>query len=93
VIGKTCAVKEDCASTLTCVISSSFIGGYCSNSCSDDSFCPDGSWCAPKALAGTSQSMCAKSCTIDADCRTAEGYSCVEINPEPSKKGCLPATP
>src|SRR5215472_3131706 len=62
-----CAAGEICeAETL------GYPGGYCSEICAGVA-CPDGSVCVAKK--GVSQ--CKLLCAGDADCRAAEGYTCV----------------
>jgi hypothetical protein len=69
-IGDACKADGDCNS-LSCKTEAAagYPGGMCTDVCSSKA-CPSGSLCSQ--LSG--QSLCAKSCTQDSDCRT--GYSC-----------------
>ena len=84
-VGQTCADKSDCASGY-CLAdiyrgeSTGWVGGYCSELCTDASDCPQGSGCHQLE---TGNSLCLSFCRTDRDCR--ENYLC-----DPEWKVCLP---
>jgi hypothetical protein len=56
-------------------------GGYCTSLCgATGAPCPVGSACYPSVRGGE---LCGRTCTSDADCRTADGYVC-----DPGRKVC-----
>lgn len=94
-VGAACSSDPDCA--FLCVTRPPFTGGYCSLAITEcaagprpdglDPVCPEGSECA---LAGFevgpgASDFCVQRCTMDRDCRGAEGYRCC-----PASKTCLP---
>jgi kumamolisin len=82
-IGDACATDSDCAEGASCLNSSSFSGGYCTQFC-DGCACPTGAMCVALNL-----DVCLAQCQGDADCR--DGYRC---QPLATKTGlasaCLP---
>jgi hypothetical protein len=68
-IGESCDKPSDCASRV-CM---SLPGGYCTKSLCELSGCPEDSTCFGF---GDGASACLRDCTVDGDCRTAEGYAC-----------------
>ena len=95
----TTAMTDTCPSGLTCVpemitftngttANSGYAGGYCTtNICSDDSDCSLNSLCGPINMAANG--ACTAPCTVDTDCRTAEGYSCVDFDGDGTNESCL----
>lgn len=54
-------------------------GGYCSNSCTEDSDCGAGGVCvgaSMNALTGNVLGACFKRCSTSDDCRVSDGYGC-----------------
>lgn len=83
-VGSACTMDSDCSmlSMPMCEMmvggggfGLTFPGGYCTQPCggTGGAMCPMGSQCFAFGTMG----MCAKTCTSDADCRTAEGYTCM----------------
>jgi len=79
VTGADCSAHADCEGTLACIFDTH--NGYCA--ALDCATCGDGTKCA--TFGG--QSLCAKICNTNADCRQAEGYTCS------AEKTCLPQNP
>lgn len=50
-------------------------GGYCTSDCDADGTCGAGGYCADGTFVGLPR-MCVKPCTVETECRTAEGYIC-----------------
>lgn len=77
-IGSSCTSAADCREGMmpSCQTdfmgAISFPGGYCTSSCSGPGTCPAGSQCVD--IFGSM--FCGRTCTSDADCRAAEGYTC-----------------
>jgi len=83
VIGKTCQTSAQCkSSTITTASCLGWKLGYCTlKGCGTGGVtCPDGAVCMGIAL---EQPACAKSCTVDGDCRVKDGYAC-KLLPDPS---------
>ena len=77
-IGTPCMQTTDCGtdsrSACNTEAGDQYPGGYCfMEPCNDIDICPKGSTCV--AIGGELPG-CYKSCTVDSDCRTAEGYVC-----------------
>jgi hypothetical protein len=77
-IGTQCNSTIDCGSNDRSACNTSagdnYPGGYCAmEPCNDVEVCPPGATCV--ALGGETPG-CLKTCGTDADCRTAEGYTC-----------------
>jgi hypothetical protein len=68
-IGSGCVEAAECKSGY-CLDDPSFPGAYCSQECSDEAPCPDGSTCAEYG----GYKLCFDGCGGDPDCR--EGYVC-----------------
>ena len=68
-IGGPCATDQACAQN-RCM---SMSGGYCTKTMCASAGCPSGSTCFG---IGQGQTTCLKDCTVDANCRTGEGYEC-----------------
>lgn len=79
VVGAECLDDLDCLGGLECF---AWPGGYCTQtSCTDTGTpCPGASQCWQAD--STLPKLCAQSCDINANCRTAEGYSCKRLTPE-----------
>jgi hypothetical protein len=91
-IGSPCTESSDCASQGNRFCDTSQPEGYCTvYGCADNS-CPDHAVCVTfhaalpscdyndyLAPARTSRTLCLQHCATDADCRTSEGYLC--LNP------------
>jgi hypothetical protein len=91
-IGSPCMASSDCASQGNRFCDTSQPDGYCTVfGCADNS-CPDHAVCVTfhaalpsceyndyLAPARTSRTLCLQHCATDADCRTSEGYLC--LNP------------
>lgn len=76
-VGGSCEDDDDCADDLSCVRSvgtTSYVGGYCTRACSEESACPTGSGCAFNEVEGR---QCYLACNGDEDCRN--GYRCRQI--------------
>jgi hypothetical protein len=74
VVGGPCPVNHSCAPGSLCLTGEVRPGGYCSVSCSDDEGCVGGTECVQQL-----GNYCLVSCTSDADCRSDEGYECLEL--------------
>ncbi|MDB4966481.1 MAG: hypothetical protein JWN44_2170 [Myxococcales bacterium] len=77
-IGISCTSTADCGtdsrSACNTEAGDAYPGGYCfMEPCNDIDVCPPGSTCV--AIGGELPG-CYKSCTVDSECRTAEGYVC-----------------
>lgn len=77
-IGTPCTSTNDCGidsrSACQTEAGDGYKGGYCfMEPCDDVHVCPPGGTCV--ALGGESAG-CFKSCTLDSDCRVADGYVC-----------------
>jgi hypothetical protein len=77
-IGTPCTTTNDCGSDARAACNTeagdAYPGGYCfMEPCNDIETCPPGATCV--AIGGESPG-CYKTCTADAECRTAEGYVC-----------------
>ena len=77
-IGGPCGTTVDCGtdsrSACQTEAGDNYPGGYCfMEPCDDVQVCPPGATCV--SLGGETAG-CFQSCTADADCRTAEGYTC-----------------
>jgi V8-like Glu-specific endopeptidase len=70
--------QGDCADGLLCItadLTPVAVNGYCVLPCATGLDCPEGSTC----VHGTTNSMfCLKSCAEETECRTADGYHCME---------------
>jgi hypothetical protein len=93
-VGDPCAADSDCEGEAAMCLTTStmwpaFEGGYCSRmpGCSFGEACSEGSVCAPNPGHGP---YCFDRCDSDADCRTAEGYTC-QTHPFVDATVCLPA--
>lgn len=73
IVGGDCSVSRECDVDSRCLTGEDFPGGYCAKSCTSDDQCPEGSACVAE-LGG----VCLVSCTSAAECRSEEGYDCVE---------------
>jgi hypothetical protein len=77
-VGSSCMDASDCTegSMPSCQMSFmgfvDFPGGYCTAQCSATVMCPAGSEC----IMFSGMGFCGKTCTMDSECRTAEGYHC-----------------
>ena len=72
-IGKACASDTDCATGQLCLTEADGLrGGYCSLDCNSVA-CPSDATCFQQ---GAGSRFCLRSCKVDADCRTSEGYTC-----------------
>lgn len=105
-VGAACAGDGDCTEPAGGVCQSvvgggrfsyEFPGGYCSAMCtagSGSSECGTGADCFAVGFGGFGFAFCAKVCRADADCRTAEGYTC-QAPPigGGSTRYCLPPRP
>jgi hypothetical protein len=77
-IGGECSAPSTCASG-TCFpqSTSGFVGGYCTNGCTNDTNCGTGAHCANKN-AMTGVGVCVKNCATPGDCRAH--YSCYDFD-------------
>jgi hypothetical protein len=73
-IGDACDPQDPCAQGLFC---GEGPGGYCSKLCDSDDGCAVIGWIRCIARPGE-QGHCYATCTRDADCRTSEGYACID---------------
>lgn len=103
-VGDPCQKTANCSypcsavgcSTL-CLTSQSFTGGYCSVQipecpASGPAVCPAGSTCVADVQDGTNGDYCLSICTKDAQCRTADGYTCCAGLTFSGKSVCAPAS-
>lgn len=80
--GIACFASTQCAANHNdpiCLNTGQFPGGYCSEFCdavAQD--CPTGSTCYT-GLNLSKNGVCLQTCTADTDCRSAEGYACVDL--------------
>lgn len=82
-VGRSCTSNDDCG-PLSCLFQDAgWPGGYCSAACLNDISCMGRSLC----IEHDSKQLCLKTCASDDDCRTSEGYTCVEK--ESGKQVCL----
>ena len=87
-MGDACTGPSDCSgippqfSVPDCLPASSYPGGYCTVSCSNNAGCPMGSICS-------FSHFCVKACTMPSECRTAEGYFCNTVSELPPYEGCI----
>jgi len=103
-VGAACAGDADCdmLTAPTCMttigsggFSADFPGGYCTQTCMP-SFgggpdgCPTGSSCFGGGFGGFGAAYCAKTCSSDADCRVADGYTCRSAGFGGSPSVCSP---
>ncbi len=80
-LGERCSQYSECQGESICFPTP---GGYCApGGCANDLPCPEGSLCGQ--LFG--HSACLKRCENDGDCRSAEGYRCLELE---GARACLP---
>jgi hypothetical protein len=82
--GQACTANTECTANhhdplcLDVVNFPQFPGGYCSAFCSDSAQdCSAGDVCYA-GLGVSKHGVCLHACTTDSDCRTAEGYACVD---------------
>lgn len=92
-IGDHCTLSTDCSSRGDRLCDTSQNDGYCTifNCVGDD--CPSEAVCVLFGSAGcakddrryprTARSLCVRKCNDDTDCRTAEGYVCVDPATDP----------
>lgn len=75
-IGSRCSSSTQCGTTpFVCNASAAYTNGYCEKACKTDGDCPADSVCNPSTQA------CRRKCKVAIDCRAAEGYACVALNP------------
>ncbi len=72
VVGGPCVVSSECAPDAQCRTGEAFPMGMCGKLCANDRDCPEGSVCTSDG------NFCMVSCAGDADCRTEDGYACLE---------------
>jgi len=72
-IGSRCSSSGQCGTSPFECATTNLPNGYCSKSCTTDGDCPPDSLCNPTPHA------CRRRCKVSADCRLAEGYSCVDL--------------
>lgn len=70
-VGGPCLVNSQCYIDSVCL--DAWPGGYCAQACDSTEDCPDGSVCTDQ---GTG--YCLVECASDAECRSEEGYACLE---------------
>jgi hypothetical protein len=91
-IGDHCTLNTDCSITGTLFCDTSQPNGYCTffncapNTCQDNAVCvllnsavPGCSYDDYNSPARTGRSMCLKSCQVNSDCRSSEGYVCADL--------------
>ncbi len=76
VVGGSCLTSAQCDNDSQCLTGTSYPNGYCAKSCTAPTDCPDGSTCVDATGYGAT---CLLTCTAGADCRTGDGYDCVEL--------------
>jgi hypothetical protein len=89
-IGDPCAAYKDCPPGSFCradnpLVSGAFVNGYCSDLCDPTaatSTCGAGTVCVNADPTNAQFGLCWRSCTSTSDCRTADGYQCVPVNPD-----------
>ena len=69
-VGSRCSSDTQCGTPPYRCNAANHPFGYCDKPCAVDSECPTDSLCAISAGA------CRRKCTVTADCRVGEGYSC-----------------
>jgi len=74
IVGGDCTVSRECDVDSRCLTGEDFPGGYCARSCDSTDQCPEGSACVAEA-----GGVCMVSCASSAECRSEEGYDCVEL--------------
>jgi hypothetical protein len=74
IVGGDCVVSRECDVDSRCLTGEDFPGGYCARSCDSDDQCPEGSACVDEA-----GGVCMVSCASSGECRSEEGYDCVEL--------------
>lgn len=73
-VGTACRTDLECGLGRVCLRDGTHQpGGYCSKGCSASTPCPPGASCA---LLRDGAERCVRTCAVDADCRTDEGYAC-----------------
>lgn len=90
IIGAACTEPADCGTLpdldMDCIeVAPIFSGGYCTSPCSptDPDPCIAGGGACVELVGSY---ICLRPCTVDGDCRTAEGYSCM---PQGAGSYCL----
>ncbi|HJL18689.1 MAG TPA: hypothetical protein RMH99_23710 [Sandaracinaceae bacterium LLY-WYZ-13_1] len=73
-VGGACVVSGECYIDSRCLTTTEWPGGYCAQSCDSDEGCPDGSVCTEEE-----GGICVVSCAGDTECRSEEGYTCMEL--------------
>lgn len=73
IVGGACAVNNECDIDSRCLTGAGFPGGYCARTCTSDEDCPEGSACADEE-----GGVCMVACGGSGECRSDEGYECVE---------------
>jgi hypothetical protein len=82
-VGTACTVNTNCAANnqdpvcLDAIDFQQFPLGYCSEFCSATDPCSTGNICYTGLMIST-DGVCLHTCTVDTDCRTADGYACVD---------------
>jgi hypothetical protein len=77
-IGDPCASSLECPESSTC--DTSAVNGYCLSYDCEYGGCPDDSVC----VRFDTFTACMASCSVDGDCRTAEGFVCRDdLDPAP----------
>ena len=87
-LGEECADATDCAgANPICANNEDFPGGFCTNACTDDFQCPQGSHCT--GLPNYGSRICAPNCQADNDCRPGGAYRCYNADGVGNEE-CLP---
>ena len=89
-IGAAC-IRGQCANDGVCLTDDGnrYLNGYCTADCSmNAAACGMGSTCRTIPTVGTG-ALCFDDCTADADCRVAEGYTCVDTDATAGGDTCL----
>jgi len=74
----------ECLTNVSIGIDIVFPGGYCTQSCQNAAQCPGGASCLGLAMS------CLQTCSDNAECRVADGYSCASVPLAGSQRFCLP---
>lgn len=69
-IGSRCGSNSDCGTKPYNCVTAGHPGGYCQKDCSTDGDCPTDAIC----ISGE----CRRKCGSTSDCRSSEGYQCIQ---------------
>ena len=85
-VGGACADPTGCVGA-SCITTPDFGGGFCTDVCTDDFGCPQGTHCID--MPGYASKFCSPHCQADNDCRPGGVYGCWDVDGDGNKE-CAP---